>query len=170
MMISSDAFVRCVRAAQELLASCTGNAAAVPINIEAIAERLGFTVVRLCNAPLECAGIVSPLHRLIGINATHHRHRQRFSLAHEIGHLVLQHPAERRCSRGQIARLNHEADTFASELLIPTPTLRSLLDTFQCTATLARLFEVSEEAMERKLSSLDRYSTALGAASLPEGF
>src|SRR6516225_5201897 len=26
---------------------------------------------------------------IIGINATHHPHRQRFTLAHEIGHLVL---------------------------------------------------------------------------------
>jgi len=168
MEISSDAFVRCVRTAQQLLASCTANTAALPIDIEAIAERLGFTVVRLYDAPVECAGIVSPRHRLIGINGTHHHYRQRFSLAHEIGHLVLHHPAERKCSRGQIARLNREADTFASELLIPTPMLRSLLGSLRCTPALARLFDVSEEAMERKLCSLDRYVAALEGEGLPE--
>jgi Zn-dependent peptidase ImmA (M78 family) len=154
MGLSAQAYIRSVEAARKLLRVNTVASASPPINIEKIAESLGFRVVRLYAVPEEFSGIVSPRHRLIGINGHHHRHRQRFTLAHEIGHVVLNHPPERACSLARIALLNREADAFASELLIPTDMLRVFLRTVKHPAPLSRLFDVSEEAMARKVRGL----------------
>jgi len=94
---------------------------------------------------------------LIGINAKHHRHRQRFSLGHEIGHILLKHPPERRCNRKQIADFNAEADLFASEMLMPHLLLQTWLKKIRNPAALARVFDVSEEAMSVKLRRLKLY-------------
>jgi Zn-dependent peptidase ImmA (M78 family) len=75
--------------------------------------------------------------RIIGVNSNHHPHRQRFSIAHELGHYFLNHrlddyeknvtldnpPAGDDFSRIQ----NREADEFANELLVPLPIIRGLL-------------------------------------------
>lgn len=152
---STEAFERSRHAAQELLRASAYTSP--PVNVERIAEAMGFRVVRLYDVAVEFAGIVSPVHRLIGINGRQHRHRQRFTLAHEIGHVVLKHPPERACSAARIALLNREADAFASELLIPTETLLSFLPTIKHTGPLSRLFDVSEEAMALKIRLLSQH-------------
>jgi Zn-dependent peptidase ImmA (M78 family) len=152
MDCSAKAFERSIQAAQEVLRA---NAyVSPPVHVERIAEAMGFRVVRLYDVAAEFSGIVSPVHRLIGINGHQHRHRQRFTLAHEIGHVVLKHPPERACSTARIALLNREADAFASELLMPTETLLILLTTITHTGSLSRLFDVSEEAMALKIRQI----------------
>ncbi len=154
MGLPTEAYIRSEEAARKLLRVSDVTIASPPINIERIAESLGFCVVRLYAVPEEFSGIVSPKHRLVGINGNHHRHRQRFTLAHEIGHVVLNHPPERACSLARIALLNREADAFASELLIPTDILRVFLRTVKHPTPLSRLFDVSEEAMAHKIRGL----------------
>lgn len=154
MGLSTEVYTRSIEAARKLLRVNIVASASPPINVERIAESLGFRIVRLYAVPEEFSGIVSPKHRLIGINGNHHRHRQRFTLAHEIGHVVLNHPPERACSLARIALLNREADAFASELLIPTDMLRVFFRTVKHPAALSRLFDVSEEAMAHKIRGL----------------
>lgn len=70
---------------------------------------------------------------VIGINARHHRNRQRFTAGHELGHLILHEPhgPDLHVDRAIIKLRNHlssqgtdieeqEANLFAAELLIPT--------------------------------------------------
>ncbi len=154
---SMEALGRSAQAARELLQASGIASNCLPINVERIAEALGFRVVRLFQVPEEFSGIVSPAHRLVGINGNHHQHRQRFTLAHEIGHVVLNHPPEGRCSLARISLLNREADTFASELLMPTETLLPLLARFKHPGPLSRLFGVSEEAMTLKIRQITHH-------------
>ena len=122
-----------------------------PVHIEEMARWLGFQVVLLYTAGDDFSGLVSPRQKLIGINGHHHRHRRRFSLAHEIAHILLKHPPESHCTSSEITAYNKEADLCASEILIPEQLLSPLLATTRNTIALSKMFDVSEEAMVRRL-------------------
>jgi Zn-dependent peptidase ImmA (M78 family) len=138
-----------------------------PVPVDRIARQLG---VRVQFAPLDNDlsgmahirdGIV-----VVGVNSLHAPNRQRFTLAHELGHVVLHRPIlegavhvdrvllrDRNSSTGTDQQ-EIEANAFASELLMPTEILESMLggrqvilDDDEEIATLARKFRVSESAM-----------------------
>ena len=118
---------------------------------------------------------------VIGVNASHHPHRQRFTIAHECGHLVLHDepvyidrtytsarpskstPAFLRSavSSAAIDSAEIEANQFAACLLMPKPFLIKDLqeETFPLTAEsvekLARSYKVSTQAMTYRLTNLD---------------
>lgn len=118
-----------------------------PVPIHRIAEWMKFTVVLLYSVGDEFSGLVSPKQSLIGINGNHHRHRQRFSLAHELAHIILKHPPESHCSAAEIRIFNAEADLCASELLMPERILLRLHGRRLTPPVLAMLFDVSEQAV-----------------------
>jgi len=131
-----------------------GGSCTPPVPVEQIIEAMGFLVVRLFDVPDEIAGLVSVKERLIGVNARHHPHRQRFTLGHELGHILLGHPPEGRCSPDRVAAFNREADRCASELLMPEHLLRPLLPDICNPSHLARIFDVSPEAIAVRLEEL----------------
>jgi Zn-dependent peptidase ImmA (M78 family) len=110
---------------------------------------------------------------VIGINANHAVTRQRFSIAHELGHLVLHqseafHIDERfpmdfrdeRASQGTDER-EIEANQFAAELLMPEVMLKTAIRKLPTTVDgddavdiLAEQFGVSAKAMAIRLSAL----------------
>lgn len=104
--------------------------------------------------PDEFSALVSTKERLIGINSKHHRHRQRFSVCHELAHILLNHPPESRCTPGEIARYNVEADECGAELLMPGELLSQWYSLTHNISEIARAFDVSEEAMSRKIAQL----------------
>jgi Zn-dependent peptidase ImmA (M78 family) len=111
---------------------------------------------------------------IIGVNERHPEPRQRFTIAHEIGHLVLHRGRplvvdpvriNLRDSRSSLATdlEEIEANSFAAELLMPRSLVlrhfRSMADTGatsldRVTRDLAIGFGVSEQAMEYRLSNL----------------
>lgn len=149
-----------------------------PVDVHAIAERLGAQVREV---PHE-GSISGMLYRegrkvIIGVNENDGRTRQRFTVAHEIGHLTLH--------RGRPMILDHkvhenieinmrdttqpstqeevQANAFAAELLMPEPLLRDavgkapkriLLSDDDLVKHLYKLFEVSAEAMRYRLINL----------------
>ncbi len=125
-----------------------------PIPVSKIAVFLGYHVVPLHAIDDACSAIVGPRERLIGINAKHHRHRQRFSLGHEIAHILLKHPPESRCTAKEIALYNLEADMCAAEMLMPEGLVKQLLSKTRDPAQLAREFDVSEDAMKMRLRTV----------------
>ena len=139
----------CVLRAQEALRSLGKQD--LPIPIDALAASLGYQVVLLRSVEDACSAIVSTREKLIGINGNHHRHRQRFSLGHEIAHLLLKHPPDARCTREEIALFNAEADECAAELLMPEALVDRWFRKTQNIRELARVFDVSEEAMAVRL-------------------
>ena len=122
-----------------------------PIAIEKIAVWTGFQVVFLSQVPHDFSALVSLNDKLIGINARHHHHRQRFSIGHELGHILLKHPPESRCSAKEVALFNAEADLCASELLIPKQLIDEHIRKTQNPVELAKMFDVSPEAMSRRI-------------------
>lgn len=141
----------CIRCAREALGLLGEVAKKPPIKIEALASTLGYQVVPLHSVDDACSAIVSTREKLVGINATHHRHRQRFSLGHELAHILLKHPPESRCTHREIALFNAEADACAAELLMPESLVKNWLSKTKNVAALARVFDVSEEAMRVRI-------------------
>ncbi len=125
-----------------------------PVPIEKIAGWAGFQVVFLSQVPDDFSALVSLNDKLIGINARHHHHRQRFSIGHELGHILLKHPPESRCSAKEVALYNAEADMCASELLIPKQLLDEHIRKTRDPVQIANIFDVSREAMSRRIEFL----------------
>ncbi len=86
----------------------------------------------------------------IAYNKNHHIHRQRFTVAHEIGHLILGHNNR---NKGRDRELDEkEAQIFATELLMPLEFLKVDLRSDGCDLErLARRYWVSSEAMSWRI-------------------
>ena len=110
---------------------------------------------------------------VIGVNTNHAPVRQRFTIAHELGHLLLHDVDELHVDRGFMVRLRSdisslgldenemEANRFAAELLMPTRFLKRDLEGAELNFTddatlrlLARRYGVSAQALAIRLSGL----------------
>lgn len=161
------------RKARELLRS--GGVRKAPVPIDKLARVAG---ARIHYEPFD--GQVSGMvHRqtdglaIIGVNSAHSIGRQRFTIAHEIGHLVLHEdenfhvdeksPIGFRNEESSLAIKDTEieANQFAAELLMPVEFLQkeieSLPDNMEAEDAvheLADRFQVSDQAMTVRLTSL----------------
>jgi len=138
------------RRAIEAFHSVRGGLAA-PVPVRELARWLGYSVVELYAVPDEFSALVSIRDKLIGVNGKHHPHRQRFSVCHEIGHILLNHPPESRCTSKEVKVFNAEADVCAGELLMPEALLTPLLQRQLDVKELITRFDVSREALLRRL-------------------
>jgi len=146
-----------------------------PVPVEDVAKALGATVLY---EPFD-GQMSGMIHRrpdgtvVVGINANHAATRQRFSIAHELGHLVLHQSEEfhiderfpfdfrdERASQGTDER-EIEANQFAAELLMPHEMLKVAIrklppttDGDDAVDLLAEQFGVSAKAMAIRLSAL----------------
>jgi Zn-dependent peptidase ImmA (M78 family) len=161
--------------AQKLLEEHGVTSAPVPV------ERVAKSLAQVRFSPLddELSGMVyvkegTPI---IGVNALHHPNRQRFTIAHECGHLIL-HRAEitkgihvdkdfptmlmrDSLSSAGVNEMEIEANLFASELLMPALLLASSLqdepfdiDDEGAVTALAKQYKVSVSAMRFRLGNL----------------
>jgi Zn-dependent peptidase ImmA (M78 family) len=145
-----------------------------PVPVERIAEGLGLDIRY---APfvgdLSGALVRKGGEAYIGINSLHHPNRQRFTVAHELGHFMLHRgmkvhvdkdfhvnwrddDSSRATSRDEI-----EANGFAAELLMPTDFIVRDLQDFgrvgrisrELASLMAKRYRVSLQAMQIKLGS-----------------
>lgn len=97
---------------------------------------------------------------IIAVNKNHHPNRQRFTVAHELGHYILNHGNKEdtlyRDKDGMYEPDEIEANEFAAELLMPSGVLRHLIleQGIANVTTLAQKFWVSEQAMLFRLKNL----------------
>jgi Zn-dependent peptidase ImmA (M78 family) len=167
---------RAEHAARQLLAEW--DAAALPIPVEDLARRQGATVHREPFAG-DVSGMVvrdpdGGAH--IAVNSFHAPVRQRFTIAHELGHLLLHEgkpviveKVMRVNLRGPTASLGtdseeREANAFAAELLMPAKHIDRAVGTYlgqhpeptddELIRSLAGLFDVSEQAMRFRMINL----------------
>lgn len=167
--------------ANELVAS--QGVTAPPVPVEEICERLGLAVVYEA-LPADTSSLLirqSDGRRVIGVNSRHALKRQRFSLAHELGHALLHVPENSRRGEALVSRpleilfrdglasqgtntIEIAANSFAAALLMPTDLVRArfrkrlqqdltrrLDDVIE---DLADDFDVSEQAMRYRLVNL----------------
>jgi Zn-dependent peptidase ImmA (M78 family) len=158
-------------AVRELLA--TTGTAKTPVDVNDIAEYLGLILVHT-DLPDDVSGMLirDGDNNTVGINKSHHIHRQRFTLAHEIGHfqlhrgrpLIVDSPVRvnlrDRTSGMATDREEIEANMFAAELLMPTELVFDAasrtrhVDMADFQKLLAEKFKVSPDAMGYRLVNL----------------
>jgi Zn-dependent peptidase ImmA (M78 family) len=144
----------CRLRARELLAEL--NIKSPPVDVVEIARNCGLQVEYVDRG----GGFFGQLlreRRVVEVEQNVHPHRQRFTIAHEIGHYVLEHNPifsisdERSIDNPR--KVNEiQAYTFASELLMPEPWIKKYwLELKKDPKAMALKFYVSEEAMVRRL-------------------
>lgn len=149
---------------------------APPVPVERIARGLAHLRFSPLDNELSGMAFVKDGTAIIGINALHHPNRQRFTMAHECGHLVLHRDQVTRevhvdkafpmlmrdaVSAASVDPMEIEANLFAAELLMPEFLLAQELgdtpfdiDDDAAVTALARRFRVSLSAMQFRLGNL----------------
>lgn len=147
-----------------------------PLQIERLVAVQG---IRLVRSPLEGNDDVSGFYQkehgreTIGVNSLHAPVRQRFTIAHELGHAVLHGREGLHLDQGFKLRFRDttsslavdpeemDANSFAAELLMPAEEVVDLLSDSgldvnddQAVRTLARHFGVSQQAMTYRVVNL----------------
>lgn len=131
------------------------------VDVKSIAERCGARVLAR-SFPDSLSGLLMEMNpgAVIGVNSGHVDARQRFSIAHELGHHLLKH-AERfhiDVSEGDFPDADYTseraANEFAAELLMPRRMLVAAFDADSDPARLAETFKVSQLAMGYRLVNL----------------
>ncbi len=149
----------------------------IPVPVDNVAEYLGVKVAEE-DLGEECSGMLVQ-HRdfsVIGVNANHHEHRKRFTIAHEIGHYMLHsraaeevyidsppHVGFRAADPGSgTEQEENEANRFAAALLMPAWQVRAAVAEQRVDPAeedeildLARRFRVSPQAMTKRLIHLE---------------
>ena len=179
---------RAVRVAKSLIESEGIRRPFVPV--ERIAER--YAVIVREEMPEDVSGMLVPLPGessqakwAIVVNSAHPPVRQRFTIAHELGHALLHHYSaphadgrlgvffrDADSSKGSV-RHEIEANQFAAELLMPEELIRMLFSRLQfdladaaddekalkAVARLAKLFKVSIQALTFRIAKLSALNT-----------
>lgn len=162
---------RAIEAAQSLLRK---HQYSIPVDVHQIALDLGLTVIeRDLEDQVSGMLVIKKGRGTIAINENQHLNRQRFSIAHEIGHYLLHRddgqvfidatPVFFRDTASAEGRSLQEiaANRFAAELLMPEQNMREILhnqpiDVFDDTAIrrIANQFGVSSQALTIRLTRL----------------
>jgi Zn-dependent peptidase ImmA (M78 family) len=149
----------------------------IPVPVTKVAKSLG-AIVQASPLDDELSGLIfikndTPI---IGVNSQHHINRQRFTIAHEIGHLILHRhfisnnihvdrifPALMRDSRSATGTdlIEREANQFAAGLLMPEGKLAEFfaekqfdIDDDEPIEKIAKQFQVSKQAMVYRMRNL----------------
>lgn len=161
------------RRATELLTSC-GNIEA-PVSLDVIAHRLGVSVdYTQLGEDVSGLLVVEEDRGVIGVNKEHAPVRQRFTLAHEIGHYLLHRQSselfidkkynaifrDTKSSKGE-DRMEIQANQFAAALIMPKILLEERINKDELDLgddsvieELANEFGVSIQALVYRLSNL----------------
>jgi Zn-dependent peptidase ImmA (M78 family) len=148
-----------------------------PVNVEALAHLLHVDV-RKSQVEGDISGFLYRDHdksaAIIGVNSRHHHNRQRFTIAHELGHFLLHTNDKVHVDRGFEVRLRNEessqgtnvdekeANLFAAELLMPKEFIERDLQDIEAVdlmeertiKSLAEKYQVSAHAFAFRLAYL----------------
>jgi Zn-dependent peptidase ImmA (M78 family) len=147
----------------------------VPVDVKTLAQRLGVQILE-DDLPEDISAALDVRKKpVIFINSAHGLYRRRFSIAHELGHFVLHHPAgiihvdkrtffrNTQSSEG-IEITEIEANKFAAALLMPAAFVREQLEQYEdfidieedndAVMKLAKFFQVSPTAMSFRMQNL----------------
>ena len=140
-------------AAGDLLASIAPLIKAPPVNLGIICDRLGIEVYTM---PCDAFGAMFLLRgdkKFLLANEKLPQGRFRFSIAHELGHILLNHEPLKHIYERRKPSVERQADSFAAELLLPERFLRG--DCANYTALeLAKRYKVSRQSLELRLNDL----------------
>jgi Zn-dependent peptidase ImmA (M78 family)/DNA-binding XRE family transcriptional regulator len=153
-------------AANELLEKA--NAFDPPIKVDDLCRRCGVLLLRR-SFPEALSGLIFAYEEgaVIGVNSEHPETRQRFTIAHELGHYLLGHhersgdyddrfhiDLNEGTPPGFDWRAERSANDFAADLLMPRRMIAAEFEKSQDPTTLASKFKVSQVAMGFRLVNL----------------
>ena len=157
----------------------------VPVPVEQLCSQFDITSIGKLDTEGFEAALITDEFKSAGailVAGERSRQRQRFSIAHELGHFLipshLPRPGERSlCSVEHLGiydtkeddrrrRMEAEANRFAALLLIPPPVLRAELKAIRRpdvsdVARLAKVFDVSKDAMAQAYADYTREAVAI---------
>jgi hypothetical protein len=140
-----------------------------PVDVDGLAHDLGINVVRSDEVGPNVAGMIArdrrrggPSGFVITVNANDNRRRQRFTLAHEIGHFLLHRDlmdegiVDDTMYRSPLGEwYERQADRFAGDCLLPAKLVRAeYRKGNRSRSALASSFDVSRKAMRIRLEQL----------------
>lgn len=138
----------------------------VPTDLQVICKGIGLEYVEL-DDPEELDGAIIEINgmRVAMLNKAKSFIRGRFTLAHELGHIFLEH-GKRDFYDAEVAReqgedvldnakpaKERESDVFASELLMPTEQLKKYQNELKNLERVADIFKVSKQSMSIAISN-----------------
>ena len=138
----------------------------IPVDVVALARAMGATVYYFPNWDDNVSGMIRKDRRyggsrgyIIYVNANHHPNRQRFTIAHEIAHIMLHEDligdgitTDGLYRSGLSSSVEWGANRTAADILMPWPWIHRLLDQgITDVVMLARRFRVSRDAMAIRL-------------------
>lgn len=134
-----------------------------PVPITRVADRLGVTVYLVDD--VEWHGAVEASTKTgeasIYVNERTSRHRRRFTVAHELGHLILHDQGPNSTVRYRDMNFlsddeeEKQANGYAAKLLMPAFLVEPLVDYFGVDVpTLAETFDVSQKSMRYRLQNM----------------
>ncbi len=140
-----------------------------PVDVLGIAQRMGFLVISETNPPYGGMAEILDGRRIIRYRLSDPFRRQRFTIAHEIGHHELGHTRDGACCRdddytpGSDPK-EREANAFAAELLVPSKYLQLVMEhaQYQSIQDIADRFDVSGAVIEYRLKDLGYISQYAG--------
>jgi len=130
-----------------------------PVALEDICRAEGLAV---CSRPFDyVAGLFvnDDVFPVIVVNSRQPSTRQRFTVAHELGHYYLRHKRSSFAEPGGASRQERDAERFAANLLMPAAWVRRYWTTYGDNAEnrvsiIAALFDVSRAALRVRLKEL----------------
>lgn len=142
----------------------------IPTDLTKVFEGLNLKYVELNDAD-EIDGAILAIDgkpAIAVLNKARPIYRQRFTLAHELGHIFLQHSKRDIYDPEEVREQDLfqgkkkppaeiEADTFASELLVPYDQLKKFEGNLSDVDKLARTFQVSNQAMTLAIMNYWKY-------------
>lgn len=143
-----------------------------PVNIKIIVQGIGLKYVEL-DDPEYIDGVVMKIKETLVfiLNKAKPLNRQRFTIAHELGHYFLKHDIrdfydpesvrgeefQDECIENKKSPKEIEADIFASELLVPYELLKQYKNDIKNIKLLSKTFLVSKDVMSIAVNNYWRY-------------
>lgn len=144
-----------------------------PVNIEAIIRELDIQLDKKADLDQEISGQIEKIGSgcyKISVNKSDHYYRQRFTMAHELGHFLYHfhligdgvddNTAYRSAPEGRffnkkiLPSHETEANQFAASVLMPKDLVLSEWEKSQNLADVSKRFQVSQQAMQYRLQGL----------------
>lgn len=127
-----------------------------PISVEKVAEFFSIKIVPYGGFPENISGTIVEQrgHIVIGVNQNHAQVRQRFTIAHELGHYLCNHDLSEKVIDDVFDKptdKEREANMFAAELLIPYDFIKEDIRTIKAIPELAKHYHVSEQSISIRL-------------------
>lgn len=127
-----------------------------PVPVDKVAESFTIKIMPYAGFPKNISGTIVEQkgHIVIGYNSKQAPVRQRFTIAHELGHYLCGHDLSEQIIDDVFDKptdKEREANMFAAELLMPYDFLKEDIKAIKSIPELAKHYEVSEQAMSIRL-------------------